>query len=132
MPKTETEIIELIKKAKPDYSNVINLVMEEDFAIFEKLIQSENINLSLKVINSLGALKTEKSLIGLEIAAKSLNPDLRVAAAFALRYFTNFPKAVSLISDLLDDSDLGSKKICIEIRRFCKACYSKRKDSPGV
>ena len=120
MPRTEKELIKLLNLAKSDYSNIINRLTDEDYPILEKLIQGDDIHLALTAISCVGFLKTERSLKGLEIAAKSEKPELRVLAAHVLRQLTNFPKAISLINDLLGDPDLGVRKFALKTANFAR------------
>lgn len=120
MPKTEKEIIRLINLAKPDYSNVINRLTDEDYPMLEKLIKGDDIYLALDVISCVGFLKTERSLTGLEIAVKSGNREVRILAAHVLRQLTNFQKAVDLINELLGDPDLGVRKFALKTANFAK------------
>jgi len=116
MAKTKEDILKIIRGAKPNYSNVIDKLTDEDYPVIENLIDdvNVNVNLAVKLVTYIGLLKSEKCLPALEIAAKSEKRELRTVAAFELRHLTNFPKAVSLINDLLDDPNLGVRKFALK------------------
>jgi len=129
MPKSKEEIIKIFSRVRPDYSNLLNDLNAEDYPIVESLIDGDNLYLSGKVVSYIGLLKTEKALVSLAIAAKSQKPSIRAIAAHALREFdfANFPKAKGLISELLEDSNLGVRKFALKTIDFAKLVDFKEK-----
>ncbi len=127
MPKTKEEIIKIFSRVRPNYSNLIDNLNDEDYLIVESLVEDDNFHLVGKVVSYIGLLKTEKALSGIVIAARSQKASTRAVAAHALRNFTNFPKAISLINDLLDDPDLGVRKFALKTVDIAKVVTLKEK-----
>jgi len=113
MPKTKEEIIKIFHRAYADYAKLIDSLDDEDYPIVESLIDDNNPYLAGKVVSYIGLLKTQKALSGLAIAARSQNPSIKAVAAHALKNFTNFPEAISLIEKLLDDRNVGVRKFAL-------------------
>ena len=127
MPKTKEEIIKIFHRAMPDYAKLIDSLEDEDYPIVESLIDDDKLYLAGKVVSYIGLLKTQKALSGLAIAAKSQKPSIKAVAAHALKNFTNFPKAISLINKLLDDPNVGVRKFALRTVDVAKLVIFKEK-----
>ncbi len=127
MPKTKEEIIKIFHRAYADYAKLIDSLDDEDYPIVESLIDDSNPYLAGKVVSYIGLLKTQKALSGLAIAARSQNPSIKAVAAHALKNFTNFPEAISLIEKLLDDRNVGVRKFALKTVSFAKLVNFKGK-----
>ena len=127
MPKTKEQIIKIFSRVKPDYSNVIDNLDDEDYPIVESLIDDDNLYLASKVVSYIGLLKPQKALSGLAIAARSQKPSIKAVAVHALRNFTNFPEAIGLIDKLLDDPNVGVRKFALRTVDVSKLVIFKEK-----
>ncbi len=111
------QIIKILGPDEPEYSSIVGQLNEEDYAMLKKLIKNEDITIAAKAIICLGWNGSKKSLGAIKYAAKSENPVLRLTAAQALsriKEVNKNNKAINLISELLDDKDVGVKKFALK------------------
>jgi HEAT repeat protein len=127
MPKTTEEIIKIFNRVKPDYSNVIDNLDDEDYPIVQSLIDDDNLYLASKVVSYIGHLKSQNALSGLAIAARNKKSSIRAVAAYALRNFISSPEAINLINELLEDPNLGVRKFALRTVSSAKLVNFKEK-----
>jgi len=112
--KSRDQILSLITSDEPDYAGMANSWSKEDYKELNELATGPDIILATRAIICLGLMKSHKSLLGVTLAAQSTNPDLRVAAAQALRNLSKFHSGVELLDKLLDDDDIGVRKFALK------------------
>jgi HEAT repeat protein len=113
MKKRRAFLKKLFSADEPEYFRIKEQLTEKDYEILEQLIIDEPA-LAPVVINCLGLMNSTKSLKGIEMGSKSDDPELREAAAFALRHCSRLPGVVKLLNGLLDDKDLGVRKAALK------------------
>jgi HEAT repeat protein len=114
MAHTKEELIRLINLDEPDYPAIVANLTRDDVPLLNELVGDTNVAIATKAISCLGIMNDEKGLEGLEKAARSENPILRVTAAHSLRNMSSRPAAQKLVSQLLDDPDIGVKKFALK------------------
>ena len=126
MSNSKNNIVKLLNAIEPNYLMIVKKLGDDDYPILYELMEGKDIGLACKVICCLGLLKTKKSWNGVAKAAQSENREIRMTAAFALRYLTNFPKTVSIIGHLLNDSSLEVRKYALKSIEFAKITSLKK------
>jgi HEAT repeat protein len=116
MPQSKKieRIIKLLGGDEPDYSIINTKLSEKDIPILNELVMHQSTGIAARAIICLTWFASDKSLPGIESAAKSDNPILRLSAARALGSLGNKPGAFDLISGLLDDKDTGVRKFVLK------------------
>jgi HEAT repeat protein len=118
MSYTKEEIIKMINLDEPDYPVICGKLSESSISILIELVNDPNSAIATKAISCLGFMKTPSAVAGIEIAVKSKNPILRLAAAHSLKNLSSQPNAVKLINKLLDDKDVGVRKFALKTVSF--------------
>jgi HEAT repeat protein len=127
MPHTKDELIKLINLDEPDYPEIVAKLSKDDIPILTELAQDPNLAIATKAISCLGFMNDDRAFAGVEKAAKSNNPVLRVAATHALRNMTSRPATEKLLDKLLDDDDIGVKKYALKTVEASKLSNLKEK-----
>jgi HEAT repeat protein len=127
MPHTKDELIKLINLDEPDYPEIVAKLTKDDIPILAELAQDPNLAIATKAISCLGFMNDDRAFAGVEKAAKSNDPVLRVAATHALRNMTSRPATEKLLDKLLDDDDIGVKKFALKTVEASKLSNLKEK-----
>lgn len=114
MAHTKDELIKMINLDEPDYPEIVARLSKDDIPLLNELATDPNPAIATKAISCLGFMNDERAMIGVEKAAKSSNPVLRVAASHALRNMSSMPAAERVLDKLLDDDDIGVKKFALK------------------
>lgn len=114
MAHTKTEVIKMINLDEPNYVSIMKKLSHDDVPVLIKLSQDKNPSVATKAISCLGLWNSENALKGVLKAAKHTDPMYRVAAAHALKNMSTLPGAVKVLDALLDDEDVGVKKLAMK------------------
>lgn len=114
MAHTREQLIKMIDLDEPDYQEIVARLTKDDIPLLNELATDPNPAIATKAISCLGFMNDERAMAGVEKAAKSGNPVLRVAASHALRNMTSMPAAERILDQLLDDNDIGVKKFALK------------------
>jgi len=117
----------MIDLDEPDYPEIVSRLTKDDIPILNELAQDANPAIATKAISCLGHMNDDRAIAGIEKAAKSSNPVLRVAASHALRNMTSHPAAERILDKLLDDDDVGVKKFALKTVEASKLSNLKEK-----
>ena len=114
MAHTREELVRLINLDEPDYPSIVRQLTPDDVPLLTQLSQDSNPGLATKAISCLGLMNSEAAISGLQAAATHRDPVYRVAAAHALRNAPASANAVRLLGTLLDDQDVGVRKLALK------------------
>ncbi|TDN37380.1 HEAT repeat domain-containing protein [Hymenobacter sp. UV11] len=114
MAHTREELARLINLDEPDYPSIVRQLTPDDIPLLTQLSQDPNPGLATKAISCLGLMHSEAAMTGLQAAATHPDPVYRVAAAHALRNAPTSATAVRLLGKLLDDQDVGVRKLALK------------------
>ncbi len=114
MAHTKDELIKMINLDEPDYPEIVARLSKDDIPLLNELAVDPNPAIATKAISCLGFMNDDRAFAGVEKAAKSSNPVLRVAASHALRNMSSRPAAEKILDKLLDDDDIGVKKFALK------------------
>jgi HEAT repeat protein len=107
-------IIKLLGGDEPDYAAISSKLHEKDIPILNDLVAHQPTGIATRAIICLTWFPSDKSIPGIQSAAKSDNPVLRLTAARVLSHLSNTPGSFELISGLLDDNDAGVRKFTLK------------------
>ena len=129
MPKSsKKERIEMLLSAyEPNYSHIAATLSEKDIPILNELVKRGRVDVASAAVICLGLISSEKAIPGIEFAAKSDNPVLRLTAAHTLGSLSNKPGALDLINGLLHDDDIGVRKFALKSISHSKIPHLKEK-----
>jgi HEAT repeat protein len=128
--KEASRIVTLLSNDDPDFSWIVQHLSDDDYPTLNELVKHSAPHIATKALMCLGRLGSEKSLDGISIAAKSKNPVLRLTAAQALSEIKNInqlPGAIKLITELLNDEDIGVRKFALRTIESSKISHFKEK-----
>lgn len=114
MAHTREELERLINLDEPDYPSIVRQLTPDDVPLLTQLAQDPNPGLATKAISCLGLLGSEAAVAGLQGAVAHADPVYRIAAAHALRNAPTSATGVRLLSTLLDDHDVGVRKLALK------------------
>src|SRR4030095_4707804 len=115
--KQRKEIIRLLSGDEPDYSSIISKLTKDDYETINRLAKHRSTAIATRAIICLGYLGSENLMDGIVAAAKSDKPLFRLTAAQALskmKGLSSNPTAVKLITDLVNDTDIGVRKFAVK------------------
>lgn len=111
MQHTMEEIVKIIDLDEPDYSKIVEELSVEDVPSLIQLSKSSNLSLSLKALSCLSYFQTPAAISTLETISKDEEPLKRLIVAKALgKSFFDKQKQLTILNNLLDDTDLGVRK----------------------
>lgn len=114
MPKKKERIVKLLSGYELDYTDIAPKLSEKDIPILNELVMHGSGAIATRAVICLSWFPSEDAIRGIEFAAKSDNPVLRLTAVRTLSGLGNRPGVVDLISTLLDDKDIGVRKFALK------------------
>lgn len=120
MAKTIVEIEKLLNADEPDYFFISSELDDKDYPALEKIISGSNTDIIPAAICVIGRMSSKKSLNILAKVAGSADPDIREAAAIALKYRKKSPTVIKLLKKLAVDNDIGVRKATLETIAFTR------------
>jgi HEAT repeat protein len=109
MPVSYAELRAMLDVDEPDYAALVDIASGA-MNHLRKLAASTDVSVASKAVSLAGFIGDADSIAVVENAARSRQPLVRVAAAHAASLVPDSPRAVRVVSRLLDDPDLGVVK----------------------
>ncbi len=110
MPVSYAELKAKLDVDEPDYA-ALAVIAAGAMQHLRKLAASDDVSVASKAVSLAGIIGDTSSLNVITDAARSREPIVRVAAAYAASQLPASPQAARIVTRLLDDSDIGIVKI---------------------
>lgn len=114
MPVTMEQVIAQLGPDEPDYLQAAHLGAEVVPHLL-RLVQEGDPALASKATYLAGLIDTDQSVAVVDLAARSANPVVRVAAAASLNHFHAIPPSSATV--LINDQDAGVRRLTLESLR---------------
>jgi HEAT repeat protein len=124
MPVTIEQVLAQLRQDEPDYEQAANLGPEA-LPHLARLVEEGDPELAPKATYLAGFINAEQSSEVVKMAARSSHPVVRVAAAAALSNLEEMP--TSLVERMLDDEDVGVRKLALKSLEKKRPVGMKRK-----
>lgn len=112
MTISTTQLQRLLGSDEPDYATLARLGAKI-LPQLARLVTAKNEYIAANATSLAGMIDRDQALPVLERAARSRSAEVRTAAAGALRSIRH-PRAIALLTMLLDDADMGVRKFAIK------------------
>jgi HEAT repeat protein len=126
MPVSMSQVLATIDKDEPDYGAATKLGPDA-LPHLRQLVEADDAMRAAKAAHLAGLIGGAQAAPVLELAAAHRDPTVRVAAAHALGAGTDTP--TSLLERLLDDRDVGVRKVALRAAKTAKRSQLRNKVS---
>ncbi len=125
MNSTREQALAYVYSEEPDYAEAAAQLGAEALPHLRQIVEEGDLEFASKATCLASIIGGEQSVEIVEMAARSPNPVMRIAAAVSLSNLSEVP--ISLVERMLNDQDVGVRKVTIESLEIQKPAGVKSK-----